>query len=137
MILDPYQEDPDYVQQVYNYDPSFGTIIRRHNVDDVYWDHHIFGENIGVAVIDNGIVDWAADLFFEVISQRYGQKSTVMTSNKVFSEWPAVFGGAGCVSAIVDRVVDPTTFAEWAEFDRYHREAFVERITEFVERVGS
>ena len=47
----------------------------------------------------------AADLFFEVISQRYGEKSTVMTSNKPFSEWSAVFGGAGCVSAIVDRVV--------------------------------
>lgn len=47
----------------------------------------------------------AADLFFEVISQRYGEKSTVMTTNKPFSEWPAVFGGAGCVSAIVDRVV--------------------------------
>lgn len=47
----------------------------------------------------------AADLFFEVISQRYGEKPTVMTSNKPFSEWPAVFGGAGCVSAIVDRVV--------------------------------
>lgn len=47
----------------------------------------------------------AADLFFEVISQRYGQRSTVMTSNKPFSEWPAVFDGAGCVSAIVDRVV--------------------------------
>ena len=47
----------------------------------------------------------AADLFFEVISQRYGVKSTVMTSNKPFSEWPSVFGNAGCVSAIVDRVV--------------------------------
>lgn len=47
----------------------------------------------------------AADLFFEVVSQRYGQRSTVMTSNKPFSEWPNVFGGAGCVSAIVDRVV--------------------------------
>jgi DNA replication protein DnaC len=47
----------------------------------------------------------AADLFFEVISQRYGQRSTVMTSNKPFSEWSEVFGGAGCVSAIVDRVV--------------------------------
>jgi DNA replication protein DnaC len=47
----------------------------------------------------------AADLFFEVVSQRYGQRSTVMTSNKPFSEWPTVFGGAGCVSAIVDRLV--------------------------------
>jgi len=47
----------------------------------------------------------AADLFFEVIGQRYGRKSTVMTSNKPFSEWSSVFGGAGCVSAIVDRLL--------------------------------
>ena len=38
---------------------------------------------------------------------------------------------------IVDRVVDMTTLAEWAEFETYHRDEFVERITVFVERVGS
>jgi len=37
----------------------------------------------------------------------------------------------------VDRVADPTTLATWAEYERYHRDAFVERITAFVERVGS
>jgi peptide deformylase len=37
----------------------------------------------------------------------------------------------------VDRVTDPTTLATWDEFDEFHREAFVERITAFVERVGS
>jgi len=37
----------------------------------------------------------------------------------------------------VDRVTDPTTFATWTEFDRYQRDAFVERITAFVARVGS
>ena len=37
---------------------------------------------------------------------------------------------------IVDRA-DPRTLATWAEFDAHHREAFVERITRFVERVGS
>jgi len=37
----------------------------------------------------------------------------------------------------VDRVRDPTTFATWAQFDRYQRAAFVERIAAFVERVGS
>ncbi len=37
----------------------------------------------------------------------------------------------------VDRVADPATLATWDEFDRYHRDAFVERITAFVERVGS
>jgi peptide deformylase len=37
----------------------------------------------------------------------------------------------------LDRVRDPRTFTTWEQFDRHHREAFVARITEFVERVGS
>ncbi|MFZ4811939.1 MAG: peptide deformylase [Ilumatobacteraceae bacterium] len=37
----------------------------------------------------------------------------------------------------LDRVVDPTTFTTWEQFERFHRAAFVERITAFVERVGS
>jgi peptide deformylase len=37
----------------------------------------------------------------------------------------------------LDRVTDPTTFTTWEQFDRHHRDAFVERITAFVERVGS
>lgn len=37
----------------------------------------------------------------------------------------------------LDRVTDPTTFTTWEQFERFHRDAFVERITEFVKRVGS
>ena len=37
----------------------------------------------------------------------------------------------------LDRVSDPTTFTTWEQFERFHRAAFVERITAFVERVGS
>lgn len=37
----------------------------------------------------------------------------------------------------LDRVIDPRTFTTWEQFDRFHRAAFVERITEFVARVGS
>ena len=37
----------------------------------------------------------------------------------------------------VDRVTDSTTFTTWEQFERFHRAAFVERITAFVERVGS
>jgi peptide deformylase len=37
----------------------------------------------------------------------------------------------------LDRVRDPTTLATWAEFERWHRAEFIERITAFVERVGS
>lgn len=68
----------------------------------------------------------AADLFFEVISQRYGEKSTVMTSNKPFSEWPAVFGGAGCVSAIVDRVVHRVEIVK-IDGDSYRQKEAMER----------
>lgn len=37
----------------------------------------------------------------------------------------------------VDRVTDTTTLSTWDEFNQHHRDAFVERITAFVERVGS
>jgi peptide deformylase len=37
----------------------------------------------------------------------------------------------------LDKVADTTTLTTWEQFDRWHREAFVTRITEFVRRVGS
>ena len=37
----------------------------------------------------------------------------------------------------IDKVADPTTLATWDEFNEFHRDAFVARITAFVERVGS
>lgn len=36
----------------------------------------------------------------------------------------------------VDRVKDPRTLCTWAEFDRFHKAAFVERIVPFVKRMG-
>ena len=36
----------------------------------------------------------------------------------------------------VDRVKDPRTLCTWAEFDRYHKQPFVERIVPFVKRMG-
>jgi peptide deformylase len=37
----------------------------------------------------------------------------------------------------LDRVSDPTTFTTWEQFEKFHRAAFIERITAFVARVGS
>lgn len=37
----------------------------------------------------------------------------------------------------LDRVADTTTLTTWEQFERHHRAAFIARITEFVERVGS
>jgi peptide deformylase len=36
----------------------------------------------------------------------------------------------------VDRVKDPRSLTTWAEFDRYHKQPFVDRILPFVKRMG-
>lgn len=36
----------------------------------------------------------------------------------------------------IDGVVDKTTLCTWTEFDRFYKQAFVERITKFIERMG-
>ena len=46
-----------------------------------------------------------ADLFFEIISQRYEKKSTLITTNKAFTEWHEIFPNAACVVSIIDRLV--------------------------------
>ena len=37
----------------------------------------------------------------------------------------------------LDRVEDPSSLSTWANFDRHHRAAFVERITALVQEIGS
>jgi peptide deformylase len=37
----------------------------------------------------------------------------------------------------LDKVFDTSTLTTWEQFERFHRAAFIERITEFVQRVGS
>jgi len=46
-----------------------------------------------------------ADLLFELVSRRYETKSTIVTTNKAFSEWSEVFPNAACVVSLVDRLV--------------------------------
>jgi DNA replication protein DnaC len=46
-----------------------------------------------------------ADLLFELISRRYEQKSTLITTNRPFAEWREVFPNAACVVSLVDRLV--------------------------------
>jgi DNA replication protein DnaC len=46
-----------------------------------------------------------ADLLFEIINQRYERKSTLITTNKPFAEWGALFPSATCVVSLVDRLV--------------------------------
>lgn len=46
-----------------------------------------------------------ADLLFEIITQRYEKKSTLITTNKGFTEWSDIFPNAACVVSIIDRLV--------------------------------
>ena len=46
-----------------------------------------------------------ADLLFDIISQRYKKKSTLITTNKSFTEWREIFPNATCVVSIIDRLV--------------------------------
>src|ERR1700730_12452084 len=46
-----------------------------------------------------------ADLLFELISRRYEQKSTLVTTNRPFGEWRDVFPTAACVASLIDRLV--------------------------------
>jgi len=46
-----------------------------------------------------------ADLLYEVLSRRYeASASTIITTNKPFSEWNQAFEGAACVATMVDRL---------------------------------
>ena len=46
-----------------------------------------------------------ADLMFELISRRYQNKSTLVTTNRTFAEWREVFPNAACVVSLIDRLV--------------------------------
>ena len=48
--------------------------------------------------------DRSADLLFEVLNQRYGRASTVVTTNRQFSDWAEIFPNATCVGTLVDRL---------------------------------
>lgn len=46
-----------------------------------------------------------ADLLFQIVSRRYEQKATVVTTNRPFAEWGAVFPNAPCVVSLIDRLI--------------------------------
>lgn len=49
--------------------------------------------------------DRDGDLFFQLISRRYEKKSTLITTNKPFTEWNSVFPNSACTVTLVDRLV--------------------------------
>ena len=47
----------------------------------------------------------AANLFFQLVSARYERASLIVTSNKAFGRWGAVFGDDVVAAAMIDRLV--------------------------------
>ena len=59
-------------------------------------------DELGYLPIDKS----GADLLFQVISLRYEQGSTLITSNRAFKEWPKIFNNDSTLtSAILDRLL--------------------------------
>jgi len=50
-----------------------------------------------------------AYLFFQFVSYRYEKSSTILTSNKSFSDWQELFGDAVIATAILDRLLHHCT----------------------------
>lgn len=47
----------------------------------------------------------SSNLFFQLISQRYEKKSTILTTNRNLSKWSDVFGDSIIANAILDRLL--------------------------------
>ena len=46
-----------------------------------------------------------ADLLFKLVSRRYQNKNTVVTTNRAFADWGDVFPNAACVVSLIDRLM--------------------------------
>jgi len=48
----------------------------------------------------------SSNLFFQVLSERHGKASTIVTTNQPFSQWAEIFQSAVIAQAIADRLVE-------------------------------
>jgi DNA replication protein DnaC len=68
-----------------------------------------------------------ADLLFQIIHRRSPLKSTIITTNKPFAEWPNVFPNAASVTALVDRIIENCELVE-IKGDSFRARRSAERI---------
>jgi len=67
-----------------------------------------------------------ADLLFEIVTRRYQQKSTIVTTNKRFKDWKDVFPNAASVVTLVDRLIHKAEVIH-VEGESYRRKEADER----------
>ena len=54
----------------------------------------------------------SADLLFEVVTRRYQEKSTIVSTNRAFGEWSETFPNASCVVTLIDRLIHNSEIVE-------------------------
>lgn len=67
-----------------------------------------------------------ADILFQLINKRYKKKSTIITTNRSFGEWPQLFPNAASVNALVDRLIERCEVIQ-IDADTYRGKLFTER----------
>lgn len=67
-----------------------------------------------------------SDLLFQVISQRYLRRSTIVSTNRVFTEWTEVFPNATSIVALIDRLCHNAEIVS-IDADSYRNKETVER----------
>ena len=85
----------------------------------IYW----VSTSVGYLSYDNRY----ADLLYEVIDGRHQRKSTILTTNRPFSQWPEIFPNAVSVVTLVDRVTHHAEIVKLVGDSYRHKEATEER----------
>jgi DNA replication protein DnaC len=79
-----------------------------------------------VLVLDDiGYVQQSADeveVLFTLLAERYERRSTIITSNLVFSQWDQIFKNPMTTAAAIDRLVHYSVILEFRTVDSYRTE---------------
>lgn len=84
--------------------------------------HILVIDEVGYLSYDNR----HADLLFEIVTRRYGQKPIIVTTNRAFGEWNEVFPNAACVVTLVDRLIHASEIVRM-DGESYRRKEAMER----------
>jgi DNA replication protein DnaC len=61
------------------------------------------------------------DVLFQLLSERYEMRSTLITSNAVFAQWASIFKDEMTTAAVIDRLVHHSTILELNVEDSFRR----------------
>ena len=69
-----------------------------------------------------------ASVLFELISERYENKSMIITCNQKFSEWDQIFSNKAMTVAAVDRLIHHAHIFDLMEVESYRTKTALERV---------